>query len=58
MVSACDGLRGTDARALQSALEQMSAHLSDEERSARTGLARLEAGTLRHLLELEEQRRA
>lgn len=58
MVSACDGLRGTDARALQSALEQMSAHLSDEERIARTGLARLEAGTLRHLLELEEQRRA
>jgi F-type H+-transporting ATPase subunit epsilon len=57
MVSAYDGLRGTDAAALHSALEAMAAHLTDEERTARTGLARLEAGTLRHLLELEEQRR-
>ena len=58
MVSAYDGLRGDDARGLQSALQEMSSHLDEEERSARTGLARLEAGTLRHLLELEEQRRA
>ena len=58
MVSAYDGLRGTDVAELQSALEAMSAHLTEEERTARTGLARLEAGTLRHLLELEEQRRA
>jgi len=58
MVSAYDGLRGTDLAALQSALVAMSAHLTEEERTARTGLARLEAGTLRHLLELEEQRRA
>jgi len=58
MVSAYGGLRGDDAVALESALAQMAEELSEEERSARTGLARLEAGTLRRLLELEEQRRA
>jgi F-type H+-transporting ATPase subunit epsilon len=55
LVSVYQGVRGTGADALQGELRRMAERIDGEERLARTGLARLEAGTLRHLLELEDR---
>jgi F-type H+-transporting ATPase subunit epsilon len=53
-VSAINGVRGTDLTQLQDLVEERFIELDEHERKTRTALARLEAGTLRGFLELQE----
>jgi len=54
-VSTLDGVRGTELGRLQALVEERFLELDEHERLARTALARLEAGTLRGFLELQER---
>ena len=54
-VSVLNGTVGTDLDALQALVAESFLELDDEERRARTALARLEAGAMRRFLELEQQ---
>jgi len=55
LVSTLNAIPGTRLEQLQSAVAETFHVLDDEERRARTTLARLEAGTLKRFLELERQ---
>lgn len=54
-ISALNGIRGTDLNELEGLVEKSFLHLDESERKARTALARLEAGTLRGFLDLQEK---
>lgn len=54
-VSTLNGVRGADLDRLQTLVEERFLELDEHERKARTALARLEAGTLRGFLELQEK---
>jgi F-type H+-transporting ATPase subunit epsilon len=54
-VSVLNGAAGTDLDALQTLVAESFLELGDEERRARTALARLEAGAMRRFIELEKQ---
>jgi F-type H+-transporting ATPase subunit epsilon len=54
-VSAFNGVRGSDLTQLQRLVDERFVELDEHDRKARTALARLEAGTLRRFLELEER---
>jgi F-type H+-transporting ATPase subunit epsilon len=54
-VSTLNGVRGTDLGRLKALVEERFLELGEHERKARTALARLEAGTLRGFLELQEK---
>jgi F-type H+-transporting ATPase subunit epsilon len=56
LVSTLNAVRGTDLEQLQAIVEQRFLQLDEHERVARTALARLEAGTIRGFIELEELR--
>lgn len=53
-VSVLNAATGTDLERLQSLVEESFRRRDEEERRARTALARLEAGAMRRFLELEE----
>lgn len=55
LVSVLNAVAGSDLVALQATVAATFRTLDEEERRARTALARLEAGTLRRFLELEKQ---
>lgn len=55
LVSVINAVPGTDLDQLQSTVAQSFRNLDEEERRARTALARLEAGTLQRILELEKK---
>lgn len=55
LVSVLNAVRGTDLEQLQSTVTESFRNLDEDERRARSALARLEAGTLRRILELEKQ---
>ena len=55
LVSVIDAVPGTDIEQLQSTVTDSFRNLDEEERRARTVLARLEAGTLQRILELEKK---
>jgi F-type H+-transporting ATPase subunit epsilon len=54
-VSTLNGVRGTDLVELESLVKERFLELDEHERKARTALARLEAGTLRGFLALQER---
>jgi F-type H+-transporting ATPase subunit epsilon len=54
-VSTLNGVRGSELGRLQALVEERFLELDEHERRARTALARLEAGTLRGFLELQER---
>jgi len=54
MVSAYDGVTGTDLASLQALVDESYLQLDEHERKARTALSRLEAGTLRKFKELQD----
>ena len=54
-ISTLNGVRGTDLAELEALIEGRFLELDEHERKARTALARLEAGTLRGFLELQER---
>jgi F-type H+-transporting ATPase subunit epsilon len=56
LVSVLNAVEGTDLNQLQSTVAESFRSLDEEERRARTALARLETGALRRILELEKQR--
>lgn len=56
-VSTMNAIRGTDLHTLEQAIEARFIDLDEHERAARTALGRLEAGTVRRFMELQEQRR-
>jgi len=53
-VSTLNGVQGTDIDQLQDLIEKHFLELDEQERKARTALARLEAGTLRRFSEMQE----
>jgi F-type H+-transporting ATPase subunit epsilon len=53
-VSTLNGVQGTDIEQLQNLIEEHFLELDEQERKARTALARLEAGTLRRFREMQE----
>lgn len=55
LVSTTNAVLGTDLTALQAMVAETFLELDDDERRARSALARLESGALRRLLELEQQ---
>jgi F-type H+-transporting ATPase subunit epsilon len=55
-VSAWRGVRGDDLASLRATVEREFLQLDDRERTARSALARLEAGVVRRFVELEGQR--
>jgi F-type H+-transporting ATPase subunit epsilon len=55
LVSTFDAVRGTDLARLRTLVRERFVQLDEQERSARSALARLEAGTIRRFIELEEQ---
>lgn len=55
LVSTLNAIPGTHLEQLQSAVAETFRELDDDERRARTTLARLEAGTMKRFLELERQ---
>lgn len=55
MVSTLNAVRGVDLAQLRLTVEERFMELDEHERVARTALARLEAGTIRRFIELEEQ---
>lgn len=54
MVSAYNGVLGTDLERLQALVDETYLQLDEHERRARTALSRLEAGTLRKFKELQD----
>jgi len=54
MVSAYNGVLGTDLERLQALVDETYLELDEHERRARTALSRLEAGTLRKFKELQD----
>lgn len=56
LVSAMAGLEGESLDTLRREVRERFLELDEQERTARTALARLEAGTLRRFTELEERR--
>jgi F-type H+-transporting ATPase subunit epsilon len=54
-VSVLNGATGADLDALQALVADSFLVLDDEERRARSALARLEAGAMRRFIELEQQ---
>jgi F-type H+-transporting ATPase subunit epsilon len=56
-VSTRNAVRGDDLRSLQQAVRAQFLELDDRERSARSALARLEAGVIRRFIELQERAR-
>lgn len=54
-VSTLNGVRGTNLAELSALVDERFLELDEHERRARTALARLEAGTLRGFLELQER---
>lgn len=54
-VSTLNGVRGTNLSELSALVDERFLELDEHERKARTALARLEAGTLRGFLELQER---
>ncbi len=58
LVSTFDGVRGDDLERLQATLRERLLDLDEHERTARTALARLEAGTIRRFMALQERLRA
>jgi F-type H+-transporting ATPase subunit epsilon len=56
LVSAWRGARGSDLASLRTVVEREFLALDDHERAARSALARLEAGVVRRLVELELRR--
>jgi len=54
MVSAYNGVRGTNLDELQELVENTYLQLDEHERKARTALSRLEAGTLRKFKQLQD----
>jgi F-type H+-transporting ATPase subunit epsilon len=57
LVSARNGVRGQDLTHLRELVEESYLALDEQERRARTALARLEAGTLRGLKAVEDMTR-
>lgn len=55
LVSTWKGVLGTDLDRLRDIVDKTFLELDEHERKARTALARLEAGTLRGFLELQER---
>lgn len=55
LVSTTNAVLGTDLTALQAMVAETFLELDDDERRARSALARLESGALRRLVELEQQ---
>jgi F-type H+-transporting ATPase subunit epsilon len=55
-VSAWRGVRGDDLASLRAVVEREFLQLDDRERTARSALARLEAGVVRRFVELEGHR--
>lgn len=55
LVSTFNAVPGTELEELQTAVVESFRTLDEEERRGRTALARLEAGTMRRFLELEER---
>lgn len=55
LVSVLNATLGTDLEALQTIVAESFRALDEEERRARTALARLEAGAMRRFLEMEKQ---
>jgi len=55
LVSTLNAIPGTQLAQLQSAVAETFHALDDDERRARTALARLEAGTMKRFLDLERQ---
>lgn len=55
LVSTLNAASGSDLERLQVFVAETFRNLEEEERRARTSLARLEAGTLRRFLELEKK---
>lgn len=56
MVSTLNAIQGADLDHLHSLVEERFLVLDEHERVTRTALARLEAGTIRRFIDLEEQR--
>ncbi|MGD2171069.1 MAG: F0F1 ATP synthase subunit epsilon [Gammaproteobacteria bacterium] len=54
LVSTFNAVRGADLDSLHATVEKRFLELDEHERIARTALARLEAGTIRRFIELEE----
>lgn len=55
LVSTVNAVAGTDLAELQAMVAMTFLELDDDERRARSALARLESGAIRRLVELEEQ---
>ncbi len=56
LVSTRNAVRGVDLAALRGMIEREFVMLDHRERTARTALARLEAGVVRRFIEMEEKR--
>ncbi|ALP53866.1 ATP synthase F0F1 subunit epsilon [Candidatus Tenderia electrophaga] len=56
-VSTMNAIQGDDLHSLERTIEERFIDLDEHERAARTALGRLEAGTVRRFMELQEQRR-
>lgn len=56
MVSTLNAIQGAELERLHSLVEERFLTLDEHERVTRTALARLEAGTIRRFIDLEEQR--
>jgi F-type H+-transporting ATPase subunit epsilon len=55
LISAYNGVRGDDLIQLRHLVEEHFLNLDEQQRTARSALARLEAGVMRRFIELEEQ---
>ena len=56
LVSAFNAVRGDDLNHLHALVKEHFIKLDEEQRVARSALARLEAGVMRHFIQLEKQR--
>ena len=57
LVSTFNAVRGSDLGGLREMVAERFVELDEHERLARTALARLEAGTIRRFMEMQEQSR-
>ena len=57
LVSTRHAIHGSDLQSLSAVVERVFVDLDERERQARSALARLEAGTVRRLAQIEEGRR-
>ena len=55
MVSTVDAIEGDDLASLREGLDRRHRHMNDHERSARSALARLEAGVVKRFMEFRER---